>query len=73
MNRDYPGAWQLELEDCRSSRDAVITRVRIELAGSLTYAISFFRIRDGRISGATEFFADVVEPPCDRSRWAARY
>ena len=41
--------------------------MRIAMAGTALFAVSFFEVRDGRIARAEEYFADNTSPPFDRS------
>ena len=61
------------MEDVKATPGGVVTTTRISDGTVELFAISFFQVENGRISGAEEYFCDVIEPPFDRSEWAERY
>ena len=73
LNETYPGRWRCTI--CRLDwiGSEVMTVTRISDGSVQLVAISFFKGQDGLITSATEYFADMVDPPYDRSRWAERY
>lgn len=72
LNRTYPEGWHIEVLEVLQAGPRVVSRVRIDHGEAVVYASSFFTLKDGRIAEGVEYFADQVEPPYDRSRWAAR-
>ena len=73
LNEAYPGVWNCTVEDVKPTPGGVVTTTRISDGTVELFAISFFQVKEGRISRAEEYFCDVIEPPFDRSEWAERY
>jgi hypothetical protein len=69
LNTNYPGKWRCTLLDLLADGDRIVTQVKISDGDTTLYALSFFTIEAGRISHAREYFADVMEPPFDRTAW----
>jgi ketosteroid isomerase-like protein len=71
MNRAYPEGWTIELQRTIAEGDVVVTEVRVphETLG-VSWAASFFEIRDGRIARAVEYWIDEGEKAPD---WRAPF
>lgn len=67
VNCDYPGRWQGNVERTETREDLTITVTHVYNREKTTscHAVSFFRIRDGRILSAEEYWGDDGQPP----RW----
>lgn len=66
-NCEYPGQWDGTLEQVMELGDQIITVTHVySKAGTLScHAVSFFRIREGRIQSVEEYWGDDGQPP----RW----
>jgi ketosteroid isomerase-like protein len=73
LNRTYPGDWHITVEEVLCEGDRVAARVTIVSGGDTFYTSGFYRVREGRITEATETFAEPGTPPYDRSHLAERY
>lgn len=74
LNRDYPGAWSIEVLDVLPLSDGRISTVTRVTDGPATFfATSFFTLIDTRIAAITEFWSDATNPPFDRTKYAQRY
>lgn len=69
LNRNYPGAWKCEPQEIVAIGSRVISVVKVHDDKTALYAISFFEFEGDEIVGATEYFADEMEPPFDRTKW----
>ena len=78
LNRDYPGSQKIRVTnthhyfDPQDRMDHVITEVHIQSISPeghpySLFAVSFFKIQDGIILGAREYWADTYAPPQWRS------
>lgn len=73
LNEAYPGSWRCTVEDIRPVPNGVVAVTRINDGALEVLAVSFFTVRDDKITRADEYFGDVIEPPFDRSPWCERY
>jgi hypothetical protein len=73
LNEAYPGSWRCRVERVSPLPEGVVTVTGISDGSMEVLAVSFFTIREGRITRAEEYFGDVIDPPFDRSRWCERY
>ena len=71
-NESYPGTWRCAVRRIEECTDGVVTVTEIGDDRTSLFAVSFFRVRDGRISAVEEYFADNGPPPFDRSAWTER-
>ncbi len=69
LNRNYPGSWKCETQEIVESASQIISVVKIHGATTTLYAISFFQFENGEMVSATEYFADQMAPPFDRTGW----
>ncbi len=67
-NAEYPGDWKITVKRLEEAQNTVISVVLVQLAGEETAftAVSFFEFENDRISGLTEYWGDVAEPPAWR-------
>ena len=72
-NENYPGVWRCTVRRIEERAGGVVTVTEIGDARTALFAVSFFRVRDGRIVAAEEYFAENGSPPFDRSAWTERY
>ena len=73
LNESYPGTWRCAVRRIEECADGVVTVTEIGDDRTSLFAVSFFRVRDGRIAAVEEYFADNGPPPFDRSAWTERY
>ena len=73
LTRAYPEGWAITVDEILDAGDTVVLRAWIDHPTAPTYAIGFYDVRDGRIARATEFFADLYDPPAGREQWVVRY
>ena len=73
VNEAYPGTWRCTVRRVEEYAGAVVTVTELADGRSALFAVSFFEVRDGRITRVEEYFADNVPPPFDRSAWTERY
>lgn len=66
-NCDYPGQWDGEVERIEIQGDLMITVTCVHDRDRTTFfhAVSFFRIRNGKILSLDEYWGDDGQPP----RW----
>jgi ketosteroid isomerase-like protein len=69
VNRHYPGDWTISVRRTVAEGDEVVTHVAVRLGGQTHHALSFYRLRDGRIASAVEWWPEPYEPPAGRERW----
>nr|WP_319489827.1 nuclear transport factor 2 family protein [uncultured Caproiciproducens sp.] len=65
VNEQYPGRWNITVKSMEHMNDRLISVVHVELAGGNTAftAVSFFDFQNELISGLTEYWGDIAEPP----------
>lgn len=65
VNKNYPGAWDLDLELVETTEKHLIsvTRIRSKTEPISLRDIAFYQISDGLIVSLTEYFADDQEAP----------
>jgi ketosteroid isomerase-like protein len=64
MNRAYPEGWEIQLQRVVVQDDLAVTEVRVPHPTlGLSYAVSFFEVRDGRITRAVEYWVDEQPAP----------
>ena len=73
LNEGYPGTWRCTVRRVEERAGGVVTVTEISDGRTALFAVSFFEVRDGRITAAEEYFADNGAPPFDRSAWTERY
>ena len=73
LNENYPGAWRCTVRRIEEYAEGVVTVTEIGDGKTGFFAVSFFTVRDGRITAAEEYFGENGPPPFDRSAWAERY
>lgn len=73
LNQNYPGTWRCTVRRIEECAGGVVAVTEISDGRTGLFAVSFFEVRDGRITGAEEYFGDNGPPPFDRSSWTERY
>lgn len=74
LNRDYPGAWAIEVLDVLPLSDGRISTVaRVTDGPNTFFATSFFTLTANQIAAITEYWSDATPPPFDRTKFAQRY
>lgn len=67
VNREYPGRWRAEVEECLADGSRAATRTKVSDGSEVYYAASFATVSDGRISDLVELWADAHgRPPAGR-------
>ena len=66
-NCEYPGEWDGEIERVEKAGDTAVTVVRVypKDRSMSFHAVSFIRVREGKIASVDEYWADDGPPP----RW----
>ena len=74
MNRAYPEGWAIEVIDVEEIPGGAVSRIRVEQAGILFHAASFFEVSDGVIHHVVEYWVTEgsEEPPDWRTRLSRR-
>lgn len=74
VNRYYPGNHKIEVLHAFGVESKVLTTVWIEAdTGQKTFANSIFEIRDGKIFGVEEYWAEPYAAPDWRKQWVEIY
>lgn len=68
INAVYPGTWHCDVEKVLQMGDLWITVVRIYNKELSLRAVSFLRVRDGKIIKLEEYFSEDVEVPYWRKK-----
>lgn len=65
MNEVYPGRWRASVERLERCANLVITAVRVSSAETAEsfYAVTFFRLQNGKISEIVEYWGENGAPP----------
>lgn len=68
VNCDYPGRWEGEVQrqEVRGDWAVTVARVRAGGGGPSFHAVSFFRLREGKILSVDEYWGDDGPPPAWR-------
>lgn len=74
VNRHYPGKWRIYILRVVADADEVVTEVEVELTaenGAVRQdrAVSFFRLRDGKIAYLREYWPEPYAAPDWRAQW----
>lgn len=77
VNRNYPGKWRIYILRIVADADEVVTEVEVELTaenGAVRQdrAVSFFRLRDGRIAYLREYWPEPFAAPDWRAQWVEK-
>ena len=76
VNENFPpiGDWHIGVKSIIASGDMVVTEVVVKHDYGLSYAASFFELKDGRIHRLTEYWVEAgsEEPPEWRAQWVER-
>jgi ketosteroid isomerase-like protein len=72
FNRSYPEGWSIEVLQIVSEGSTVVSEVRVPhpTVGPY-YALSFYKVDDGRITSGREYWVleAYEEPGAERARW----
>jgi hypothetical protein len=65
MNEAYPGRWRASVERVERCENLVITAVRVSSPETLQsfYAVTFFRLQNGKIYEIVEYWGENGTPP----------
>ncbi len=74
VNRHYPGRWRIYILRVVADADEVVTEVEVELTaenGAVRQdrAVSFFRLRGGKIAYLREYWPEAYAAPDWRAQW----
>jgi limonene-1,2-epoxide hydrolase len=74
INENYPahGRWVFKILELVAENDHVVSLVEVTDGTITARAITFSRIRQGKIWRQTEFWPDPFEPAAWRSSWVER-
>lgn len=77
VNRNYPGKHRIELKSLSSAGDRVVSEVFIRSGMPdgkrfSLFAVSFFKIKGGKIAEAKEYWADTYPAPKWRKKWVKK-
>jgi ketosteroid isomerase-like protein len=74
MQRAYPEGWAIQVVEVAEIPGGAVSRIRVDQAGERFHAASFFKVRDGLIREAVEYWATEAseEPPDWRARFGTR-
>lgn len=70
VNREYPGDWHVRVVQALDAGEQVVTEVEVDLDGRTDRAVSFLRLRAGRVVALRELWADPFEAPAWRRGWS---
>jgi hypothetical protein len=71
MNREYPGGWALTVVRVVGAGDQAASEVRARLDGKTDTALSFYRLRNGKIIWAADWWPEPYPAPAARSALAS--
>ena len=71
INQQYPaqGRWEFRVYRIIAEGEQVVSDVEVTDGAVTGRAITFSRVRDGKIVHQTEFWPDPFEPPAWRAGW----
>ncbi|MGB7340645.1 MAG: nuclear transport factor 2 family protein [Phototrophicaceae bacterium] len=69
INENYPGRWHIKLRTLISNGDQVVTEADVYNDETTVIAISFFTLKDGKITHIREFWPDSMEAQTWRKQW----
>ncbi|MGN4150479.1 nuclear transport factor 2 family protein [Burkholderia gladioli] len=71
LNQDYPaqGAWVFRINRIVANGGDAVSDVSVTDGAVSARAISFFTVKDGKISHIVEFWPEPYEAPFDRTRF----
>jgi len=74
MNSEYPssGPWRFHLTRLIASGTSVVTHVEVTDGTHFAEAISFFTVREGRITHIIEYWPDTYDAPANRQHLTER-
>ncbi len=77
VNRNYPGKHKIEIKKITADGDRVVSEVFIRsvMPGGKRmslFAVSFFKIKGGKIVEAKEYWADTYPAPGWRKKWVKK-
>ncbi len=75
VNREYPGEWHISVQRVVAAGSDAVTEVEVRFADAperIDRAVSFFVVRDGRITAIREFWPDPFPPAPWRAQWVER-
>ena len=72
FNRGYPEGWSIDVRQIVAQGSTVASEVRVpHPTVGPHYALSFFKVKDGRITSCREYWVREAfeQPTAERSRW----
>jgi ketosteroid isomerase-like protein len=76
VNENFPpiGDWHINVKRILAQGDLVVTEIVVTHNYGLSYAASFFEMKDGKIYRLTEYWVEAgsEEPPDWRAQWVER-
>jgi ketosteroid isomerase-like protein len=69
VQRNYPGEWHIRLTRVLVDGEHLVSEVRVDFPDRTATGITFFELRNGRISRAVEYWPDPFEPAEWRKAW----
>jgi ketosteroid isomerase-like protein len=72
MNRAYPEGWRITIIDVAALPQGAVSRTRVDQAGHVFRAASFFAVREDLVQEAIEYWDTTgsEEPPAWRARFS---
>jgi ketosteroid isomerase-like protein len=74
MNEEYPakGPWRFVIGELVASEDTVVTTTAITDGHAKAIAVSFFTVKNGKITKLVEYWPQPYEPPSGRGHLIER-
>jgi ketosteroid isomerase-like protein len=63
LNRDYPGDWHIRLVSVVDGSDCIVTEVEVDIDGRTDRAVSFFHVREGKVTALREYWPEPFAVP----------
>ncbi len=75
INTEYPsaGPWRFGINRLVVGTFDVVTETEVTDGKVAGFAISFFAVRDGKISRIVEYWPENFAPPAWRAKWVTRH
>lgn len=63
LNREYPGDWHIRLSSIVDGTECVVTEVEVDIDGRTERAVSFFHVREGKVTVLREYWPEPFAVP----------